>query len=99
MQAQVAAVMLALVAGRSIASRPFARRATIRGAANALRMNRPGSQHGLPGDQPTVALLEFLGEDAEGATVVTALEAIVREAQADTGASRRCLPRASRRSR
>ena len=89
-QAQVAAVTLALVAGRSIASRPFARRATIRGAANALRINRPGSAAVVLAMDRQVALLESLGEDAEGATVVTALtleaEAIVREAQAEHGA-------------
>ncbi len=42
-QAQLAAVTLALVAGRSVTHRPFARRATVRGAANALRVARPGS--------------------------------------------------------
>ena len=89
-QAQVAAVTLALVAGRSMTSRPFARRATIRGAANALRLTRPGSAAlGLALDRQ-LALLESLGHDAEGATVVTALtleaEQILLEAQAEHGA-------------
>ena len=89
-QAQVAAVTLALVAGRSIASRPFARRATIRGAANAIRINRPGSAELELALGRQVALLESLGHDAEGAAVVGALtleaEAIVVEAQAEIGA-------------
>jgi methylthioribose-1-phosphate isomerase len=89
-QAQVAAVTLALVAGQSMVSRPFARRATIRGAANALRLTRPGSAAlGLALDRQ-VALLESLGHDADGATVVTALtleaETILLEAQAEHGA-------------
>jgi methylthioribose-1-phosphate isomerase len=89
-QAQVAAVTLALVAGRSVASRPFARRATIRGAANALRITRPGSAAlGLALDRQ-LALLESLGNEADGATVVNALtleaEAILEEAQAEHGA-------------
>ena len=42
-QAQLAAVTLALVAGKTTTHRPFARRATIRGAANAFRTTRPGS--------------------------------------------------------
>jgi methylthioribose-1-phosphate isomerase len=89
-QAQVAAVTLALVAGRSILSRPFARRATIRGAANALRLNRPGSAALVLAVDRQVALLESLGQDDEGAAVVTALtleaEAILLEAQAEHGA-------------
>jgi methylthioribose-1-phosphate isomerase len=93
-QAQVAAVVLALVALRSVASRPFARRATIRGAANALRLTRPGSAAvGLALDRQ-VALMETLDNgaegDSDGETVLAALtreaETILLEAHTDHGA-------------
>ena len=89
-QAQVAAVTLALVAGRATQSRPFARRATIRGAANALRLTRPGSAALAAALDRQLALVEQLGLEAEGPTVAVALqdeaEAIVLEAQAEHGA-------------
>jgi methylthioribose-1-phosphate isomerase len=88
-QAQLAAVTLALVAGRSMQSRPFARRATIRGAANALRQARAGSAAvGLALDR-MLALLDTFDADATGPAVEAALraeaEAIVAEASADHG--------------
>ena len=89
-QAQLAAVTLALVAGRSVSSRAFARRATIRGAANALRQSRPGSAAvGLALDR-VLALLETFDNEATGEAVEAALraeaEAIIAEASADHGA-------------
>jgi len=89
-QAQVAAVTLALVAGHAVASRPFARRATIRGAANALRLTRPGSAALCLAVDRQVALLESLDEDSDGEAVLGALraeaEAILLEAQSELGA-------------
>jgi methylthioribose-1-phosphate isomerase len=89
-QAQVAAVMLAIVAGRSRTSRPFARRATIRGAANALRTTRPGSAAMAAALDRMVARLELLAPDTDGDAVAAALrreaEAIVTEASSDHGA-------------
>ncbi len=88
-QAQLAAVTLALVAGRSVTSRAFARRATIRGAANALRQTRPGSAAvGLTLDR-MLALLETFDNEATGEAVEAALraeaEAVIAEASADHG--------------
>ena len=89
-QAQVAAVTLALVAGRSSVSRAFARRATIRGAANALRNARPGSAPMAAALDRMLALLEHLGMDAEGDVLAGAFrgeaERIVAEASDDHGA-------------
>jgi methylthioribose-1-phosphate isomerase len=89
-QAQLAAVTLALVAGRSMRSRGFARRATIRGAANALRQTRPGSAAvGLTLDR-MLALLETFDNESTGEAVEAALraeaETIIAEASADHGA-------------
>lgn len=89
-QAQVAAVTVALVAGRATQSRPFARRATIRGAANALRITRPGSAAIAAALDRQLALLEQLGLEAGGDAVADAIraeaEAILFEAQAEHGA-------------
>jgi eIF-2B alpha/beta/delta-like uncharacterized protein len=82
-QAQVAAVTLALIAGASSLSRPFARRATIRGAANALRNTRPGSGAMHAALDRMLMLLDTLGKDAAGETIAAAMrweaEAIIRE--------------------
>lgn len=88
--AQLAAVTLALVAGRSLTSRPFARRATVRGAANALRTTRPGSaQVGLALDR-VLARLDEVNADGTGESVRDALaaeaEAVIAETVADHGA-------------
>jgi methylthioribose-1-phosphate isomerase len=88
-QAQVAAATLALIAARSTSSRGFARRATLRGAANAFRHARPGSAPmGLALDR-MLALVEELGVDTD-ATVLAAVlkaeaEAIIEEATDDHG--------------
>jgi methylthioribose-1-phosphate isomerase len=89
-QGQLAAVTLALVARRSIDSRAFARRATIRGAANAFRQTRPGSAAvGLALDR-MLALLETYDNEVPGETIEAALrgeaEAIIAEASDDHGA-------------
>ncbi len=88
-QAQVAAAALAIVASRARSSRPFARRATIRGAANAFRLTRPGSAAVAAAVDRMVARLELFTHDAEGDDVAAALraeaEAIVFEATEDHG--------------
>ncbi|HEY3336164.1 MAG TPA: hypothetical protein VGK16_13110 [Candidatus Limnocylindrales bacterium] len=89
-QAQLAAVTLALVAGRSVTSRAFARRATIRGAANALRQSRPGSAAVGQALDRVLALLETFDNESTGEAVEAALraeaEAVLAEASADHGA-------------
>ena len=88
-QAQVAAAVLAIVASRARTSRPFARRATIRGAANAFRLTRPGSAAMAVAVDRIVARLELFSNDAAGDEVAAALraeaEAIVFEATDDHG--------------
>ena len=89
-QAQVAAVTLALVAERTIASRAFARRATIRGAANAFRLARPGSGPMAAVLDRMVALVEAGGLDTPGEEMARRLHAeaelIIGETVADHGA-------------
>jgi eIF-2B alpha/beta/delta-like uncharacterized protein len=89
-QAQVAAVTLALVAARSGAARPFARRATIRGAANAFRVARPGSAPMAVALDRMLAVLEAAGLEATGEALAQAMadEAgrIIGEASDDHGA-------------
>ena len=88
-QAQVAAAALAIVASRARTSRPFARRATIRGAANAFRLTRPGSAAMAAAVGRIVARLELFPNDAPGDEVAAAIraeaEAIVFEATDDHG--------------
>ena len=88
--AQLAAVTLALVAGRARGSRAFARRATIRGAASALRQARPGSAAVGQALGRMLALLDTFDHEASGDAVEAALrmeaEAIIAEASADHGA-------------
>ena len=88
-QAQLAAATLALVAARAWESRPFARRATIRGSASAFRMNRPASaQVGLALDR-MLAILDDLGLDTDGKVLADAMrreaEEIIVEATEDHG--------------
>ncbi len=89
-QAQVAAVTLAITASRARASRPFARRATIRGAANALRLSRPGSAAMAAAVDRVLARLDLFTPEATGDAVAAALreeaESIVFEASNDHGA-------------
>ncbi len=89
-QAQVAAVTLAILADNAARSRAFARRATIRGAANALRHARPGSAPMAAALDRMLALLEELGLEADGERVADALrgeaERIISETVDDHGA-------------
>ncbi len=88
-QAQVAAVTLAIVAGRARLSRPFARRATIRGAANALRLTRPGSAAMAASVDRMLGRLDLFAPDADGDALAAGLreeaESIVFEASNDHG--------------
>ena len=89
-QAQLGAITLAIVAGRSVTSRPFARHATLRGAANALRLTRPGSAAMAAATDRMLARLELFVAETEGAPVVLGMreeaETIVFEATNDLGA-------------
>lgn len=88
-QAQVAAISLALAASRARLSRPYARRAAIRGAANALATARPGSAPMRHAVDRMLAALAALPDDAEGDLVAATLraeaEAIVLDAIAAHG--------------
>ncbi len=88
-QAQLAAATVANVASRARTSRPFARRATIRGAANALRSTRPGSAAMAAVLDRMLARMGLLAVDADGETVAAALreeaESILFEATSDHG--------------
>jgi methylthioribose-1-phosphate isomerase len=83
-QAQLAAIALAMLAARSVTSRPFARRATLRGAANALRNTRPASAAMTSTLDRMLAVLDAFDVQAEGEAVEMALrleaEAVIREA-------------------
>ena len=89
-QAQVAAVTLAIVAAKAAGSRAFARRATVRGAANALRLTRPGSAAMAATLDRMLALLDEAGLETPGDEVAAALRAeaerIIGEATEDHGA-------------
>ena len=89
-QAQLGAVTLALTAGRLRTHRPFARRATIRGSANALKGVRPGSAAMLATVTRMLAVEDRLGIDSDGETIAAALraeaEAIIADASAAHGA-------------
>lgn len=88
-QAQVAAATVALVAARARDSRPFARRATIRGSANAFRMNRPASAQLALALDRLLAIVDDLPLDGDGSVLAEALrreaEAIIIEATEDHG--------------
>jgi methylthioribose-1-phosphate isomerase len=88
-QAQVAAVTLAIVGAKTVRSRAFARRATIRGAASALRLTRPGSAQMVAALDRMLALLDELGLETEGDRVAAELaaeaERIIGEAIEDHG--------------
>ncbi len=85
--AQLGAATVALVAARARDSRPFARRATIRGAASAFRLNRPGSAQMALAMDRMLALVEAFPLDADGAVLADALrreaEEIIVEATED----------------
>jgi methylthioribose-1-phosphate isomerase len=88
-QAQLAAATVALVAARAWDSRPFARRATIRGSANAFRMNRPASAQMALALDRMLAILDDFPVDADGKVLADALrreaEEIIVEATEDHG--------------
>ena len=89
-QAQLAAATLAVVAMKSTGSRPFARRATIRGAANAFRLSRPASAPMGAALDRMIALLETMVGEENGEVVARVLkdeaDAIISEASSDHGA-------------
>ena len=89
-QAQVAAVTLSMVAAKAAGSRAYARRATIRGAANALRLTRPGSAAMAAALDRMLALLDMAGLETPGdvvaATMRTEAERIIGETSDDHGA-------------
>lgn len=88
-QAQMAAAVIALVAERAWDSRPFARRATIRGSANALRMNRPASAQVALALERMLAILDDFPLEADGKVLADAMrreaEEIIVEATEDHG--------------
>ena len=89
-QAQLAAIALALIAARSVTSRPFARRATLRGAANALRNTRPASAAMTSTLDRMLAVLDAFDVQAEGEAIEMAFrleaESVIREATDAHGA-------------
>ncbi len=74
-QAQVAAVTLAIAAGRSTDARPFARRAILRGAGNGFKIARPGSAQLAATVDRVLAVLDRLGLDAAGESIAAAMDA------------------------
>lgn len=91
---QVAAAGLALAAARAAGSRPYARRAILRGSANALVNARPTAASVRWATDRMLARFAAVGElEADGATVAAALreeaEAIIGEATLDHAAMAR----------
>jgi methylthioribose-1-phosphate isomerase len=74
-QAQVAAVTLALAAHWTVTARPFARRATLRGGGNAFRIARPGATQVDAAVDRMLAILDGLGLDATGEQIDEAMTA------------------------
>jgi methylthioribose-1-phosphate isomerase len=87
--AQLAAATVSLVAARAWDSRPFARRATIRGSANAFRITRPGSAAVAQALDRLLALQDVMGLEIDGKVLADALrreaEEIIIEATEDHG--------------
>jgi methylthioribose-1-phosphate isomerase len=87
---QAAAIGLALTAARAASSKPYARRATMRGAANALRNSAPTiASLGWAVDR-VMAAYEAVGElDEDGEAIAAAIQAeadaIVAEATVEHG--------------
>jgi methylthioribose-1-phosphate isomerase len=87
---QVAALGMALTAAKQVNARPYARRATLRGAANALRNSRPTAVNlGWAVDR-VMAAYEAVGDLSEDGAVIAAAfraeaDAIVFEATEDHG--------------
>ena len=88
-QAQLVAATLALVAARAWDSRPFARRATIRGSANALRASRPASAQVALALDRMLAIVDAMTIDADGKELAAELrreaEEIIIEATEEHG--------------
>jgi methylthioribose-1-phosphate isomerase len=88
-QAQFAAAVLALVAERAWDARPFARRATIRGSANALRTNRLASAQLAFALERLLAIQDDLPLEVDGKVLGDAFrreaEEIIVEATEDHG--------------
>lgn len=87
---QVAAIGLAMTAAKFIESRPYARRATLLGAAGALRMARPTAINLAWAVDRLMARYQALGDLSEdGAAIAAAMreeaDAIVFEATTDHG--------------
>ena len=87
---QVAAIGMALTATQFIDSRPYARRATLRGAANALRMARPTAVNLAWAVERVMARYEAIGDLSEdGEAIARAIreeaDLIVFEATTDHG--------------
>jgi methylthioribose-1-phosphate isomerase len=88
---QAAAVGLALTAARVRGTRPYARRATFRGAANALRNAAPSNGAVSNATDRVMAAYDAIGELSEdGEAIAAAMRAeadtIIAEAVADHGA-------------
>jgi methylthioribose-1-phosphate isomerase len=87
---QAAAVGLALTAARVRATRPYARRATFRGAANALRNAAPANGSVANAVDRVMAAYDAIGElSEEGEAIAAAMraeaETIIAESVADHG--------------
>ncbi len=87
---QVAAIGLALTGEKSIGTRPYARRATLRGAANALRNARPTAVNLRWAVDRVMAAYEAVGDlSDDGQAIAAAMraeaDAIVFEATEDHG--------------
>ena len=87
---QVAAIGLALTGEKSIGTRPYARRATLRGAANALRNARPTAVNLRWAVDRVMAAYESVGDlSDDGQAIAAAMraeaDAIVFEATEDHG--------------
>lgn|GEM_PF-245377 len=87
---QVAAIGLAITAGKLLTTRPYARRATLRGAANALRNSRPTAVNLRWAVDRVMAAYEAVGDLSEDGEAIAAAmraeaDAIVFEATEDHG--------------
>jgi methylthioribose-1-phosphate isomerase len=88
---QAAAVGLALTAARVRGSRPYARRATFRGAANAMRNAAPANGSVANATDRVMGAYDAVGELSEDGEAIAAAmraeaDAIIAEAVADHGA-------------
>jgi methylthioribose-1-phosphate isomerase len=97
-QAQLAAATVALVAARAWDSRPFARRATIRGSAHAFRVNRPASAQVALALDRLLAIEDEYPVDVDGKVLADAIrreaEEIIIEATEDHGSIAQHAPEA-----